>query len=353
MFWSQAATATLALAPLLASACFPGLHRRDAVNTTDEAIEIRVAPRPPPTTTALTNVRVFDGYTVQPPGTVYINGDIIIANATAVDTVIDGQGAILLPGLIDSHCHPAKIAHLETLSSYGITTALSMACNDYRVCASLHSQIGLTDYITAGYPAVGPNSSHSHGLPPSRLITSPAEASAWVQDTFDNGGSYLKIVAELNGPDQATQNALVAAAHAIGRKSMTHAALHDYYVQAILSRTDGPQHVPTDGVLNDTMLQVMVAQNQFATPTMNVFRYIFANINEFGPQVAAAINTTLAYEIVQQNVRVLRARGIPILAGTDSVPVGLFPFAVPFGSCLHDELANLAQAGLDNAEVIR
>jgi imidazolonepropionase-like amidohydrolase len=64
-------------------------------------------PQPSGLRTAITIVRVFDGVNIQEPMTIFIENDTII-NSEAVfpnDTVVDAQGGVLLPGLIDSHCH--------------------------------------------------------------------------------------------------------------------------------------------------------------------------------------------------------------------------------------------------------
>ena len=57
--------------------------------------------------TAVTNVRVFDGQGLRPPGTVVIEGHRIGEGpiGTGGAEVIDGAGGVLLPGLIDAHVH--------------------------------------------------------------------------------------------------------------------------------------------------------------------------------------------------------------------------------------------------------
>jgi hypothetical protein len=261
-------------------ACLP-IATRDASNTTtfanttiNEDVQIRIVARPPPSKTAILNVRIFDGYQVQPPRTLYWDDDTIIEYAAEVDTIIDGRNGILLPGLIDSHCHTTLISHLDALSSYGVTTALGMSCEEYATCDTLRDQVGLTAFFTAGHAAVGPGSNHtkSQNLPPSKLISSVSEAPTWVENVFNNGRDYLKITVEENGPDQNLQNALVLYSHAMGRKAMTHAAEMEYYAQAIVSKSDGPQHMPYDQLLNDSMLDLMVTQKQFATPTVNLYQ---------------------------------------------------------------------------------
>lgn len=331
--------------------------RRDNSNVTNAKIEVRVAPRPPRTKTALINVRVFDGYDIQPASTVYVDDDRISDDPANVKTIVDGQGAVLLPGLIDSHAHPTTIAALETLSSYGITTVMSMSCANYQVCASLRNQVGLTSFFTAGNPAIGPNSSHAinQHLPDYQLIHSTAEVPSWVKHVFGNGSDYLKITAEEHGPSQDTQNALVSYTHATGRKTMTHASEYQYYVGAIQSKSNGPQHMPFDNVLNDTILNLMKSQGQFATPTTILYKLMLPNteaLKIIQPD-AVNFNASDAYATVATNVRKIRAHGIPVLAGTDSVAPGLYPVSIPFGITLHQEMFNLVQIGFTPAEAIR
>lgn len=343
-----------------------GVARRDNQNSTQQtnstsplpAPVIRIQPQPPRGKIALVNVRVFDGYAVQPASTVYIDADTIVADPTNIDQTIDGQGGILLPGLIDSHAHPATLADLEAFSSWGVTTVLNMACGDYTTCASLRDQRGLTSYYSAGWAAVGPGSAHAAAqqLPPGRLINSTTQVPDWVEAVFTNGSDFLKITAELNGPDQATQNALVLETHARGFQSMTHAADLVSYTTAILSRSDGLQHIPADGQLNSSLIAKMHAQHQYATPTLYVFRQLLpTELSRLDPG-AAVTNSTAAYDFCEANVLALHEAGIPILAGTDSIgAAGIpgYPFSLPFGSSLHDELVNLVDAGLEPAAAIR
>lgn len=360
----------LLLAPSPVSGCAGALShsvaRRDGQNSTQQtnstsslpAPVIRIQPQPARGKTALVNVRVFDGYAIQPASTVYIDADTIVADSADVDQIIDGQGGILLPGLIDSHAHPATLSDLEAFSSWGVTTVLNMACNDYTSCASLRDQRGLTSYFSAGWNAVGPGSAHANAqqLPPDRLINSTTQVSAWVDAVFTNGSDFLKITAELNGPDQATQNALVLETHARGFQSMTHASDITSYTTAILSRSDGLQHIPADGQLNTSLITQMHAQQQFATPTLYVFRQLLpTEFSRLDPG-AAITNSTAAYDFCESNVLALHEAGIPILAGTDSIgAAGIpgYPFSLPFGSSLHDELVNLVDAGLAPAEALR
>jgi dihydroorotase-like cyclic amidohydrolase len=57
-----------------------------------------------PTTTVVTNVRVFDGTRLTEPTTIVLDGDVIGTGSVGAETV-DGGGATLLPGLLDAHVH--------------------------------------------------------------------------------------------------------------------------------------------------------------------------------------------------------------------------------------------------------
>jgi N-acetylglucosamine-6-phosphate deacetylase len=84
------------------------------------------AGRPGAGKTALTNVRVFDGQSLRPPGTVVIDGDRI-GTGPAGAQIVDGAGGVLLPGLIDAHVHVRDRDTLDRLCGFGVTTVLDTA----------------------------------------------------------------------------------------------------------------------------------------------------------------------------------------------------------------------------------
>lgn len=137
--------------------------------------------------TALVNVRVFDGYKVGDPTTVMIEGDKIIASSDIGGAqMVDGGGGVLIPGLIDSHCHVDTEAKLRILPTYGITTALDMGewpisiVNDMK---SLAGKNGYSDYRSAGLVATSGRSVVS----PESLIHGVAKAKAWVEKRVHQG----------------------------------------------------------------------------------------------------------------------------------------------------------------------
>src|SRR6185503_13128010 len=79
----------------------------------------------------ITNVTVFDGERARPNMNVVVEDGVIQsvdrrANTRRLATV-DGAGATLLPGLIDSHTHPRTVTDLQTALRFGVTTVLDMA----------------------------------------------------------------------------------------------------------------------------------------------------------------------------------------------------------------------------------
>lgn len=339
-------------------ACFPEkLPRNDESVAAFQAYALarRHNVSVPTQKTAIKNVRVFNGYRLLEPGTVIIDGDKIghPMDHAQVDTVVNGTGRVLIPGLMDSHLHASDITSLEQLSSYGITTAFNMACYSYPQLAAIRNQPGLTSIFSAGFPAVGPGSDHArqHNLSDSETIHNVSQAQEWVSWAYNNGSDYMKITAEGNGPNQETQNAMVKDSHVLGMKSMTHASLVQTYQQAITSKTDGIQHTPSDGLLTDVMISQMLTNKQFITPTMMVFN-MSLNSSAALTALTGSPVTNETFAFVQANVRAMHEAGLPILAGTDSV--GVFdPFDMPFGYMLHRELEKLVEVGFTPAEALR
>ncbi|UKZ54097.1 hypothetical protein TrVGV298_007903 [Trichoderma virens] len=335
-----------------ALACVEHLLQERTPDPKDMVRRQEPAPR---TKTAIKNVRVFDGTKLTGLQTIIIDGENISNDTSNIETTVDGNGGVLIPGLIDCHVHISDVAGLETLTSYGVTTAMVMSCRNYTQCAPLRNLEGVASFVSAGIPATGPGSQHSRtfNLSAPYLIYPDANATEVVSYTFGNGSDFYKITAETNGPSQSLQNSLVEAVHNLGKQSMTHAADLNAWAQAAISGTDGIQHIPTNGRINaSNILTVRRSPNTWSTPTMNIARYAFSNpvlLTFTGHQIGGPDS----YENVYENVKAIHAAGIPILAGTDAVGVINANISVPFGLTLHFELENLVEAGLTTVEALR
>src|SRR6201996_9241983 len=194
---------------------------------------------------ALTNVRVFDGRELRGPTTVVLEGGIV-GNAPAGARVIDAGGATLLPGLIDAHVHLLEQRHLQRLAAFGVTTALDMGAWPPSMVDSLRNRTGMADIRSAGIPATIAGSAHSHlpGYPAGELVDGPTGAAGFVADRIAEGADYIKLIADIPGPDQETLDALVATSHRAGKRTVAHAVSTAALDMALHAGVDMVTHVP-------------------------------------------------------------------------------------------------------------
>ncbi|KAJ7887628.1 hypothetical protein B0H14DRAFT_3721419 [Mycena olivaceomarginata] len=301
-----------------------------------------------PAKTAITNVRVFDGEKLLPLSTVFIEGGIIVPYASEA-IVVDGNGGVLLSGLIDAHSHPLSVEHLENFSSYGVTTAMAMSCFPYDICDSLQNHPGLTDIRFAALGAVAPNSTHAllgTGVPLNETITSPSQAADFVARQLEAGATIIKMTAEDVGSptlSQETMNAIVVAAHAKDVRVACHAADYSAVDSALMAQVDQSHHVPNDFPLNSSLISRFLAQNTVSVPTLSIFLQF---------DIGGRPDGAHGFAVATASARALNAAKVPILAGTDANAIPS-PFALAFGSSLHTELELLVQAGLSTVEALR
>lgn len=301
--------------------------------------------------TAIYNVRVFDGYKVTEPTTVIIDGGFITEDATSIDHAIDGLGRVLIPGLFDTHVHVFSIEDLQMLSSFGVTTALTQSCANYKLCQSLNDLVGLTSHHYASFASLGPNGAHSIALeiPRETTIETLDHALQAVDWAFGNGSSWLKIVAEPGGLSLDFQHAMIKATHERGQRVTSHAwdlaTLHE----VLGTDTDSIQHVPVDGLIDDATLTKIVDSGLHVTATLEAFRVL---INDDWAAPALHLDqANVTYDTGLRNVGLLHRAGVPVLAGSDSITDPRV--AAPHGDMLHSELANLVDAGLSPAAALR
>ena len=307
-----------------------------------------------PVKTAIENVHVFDGNGFTAPQTIILSDGKITNCAGQIDTVVDGAGRFLIPGLTDAHIHVTDTDSLEKLASWGVTTALNMDCEDYNLCAQLRNQTGMASFLSTGRPATGVNATPNpvKGAAEEPLVYPDTNMSQLVSWAFGNGSDWFKTVAQTNGPTTQQHMDAVAAAHGMfDRLAVTHASDVKSYKQAIDSFTDIIQHIPDDGLISAPMIAAMRAHWQAVTPTMAIFK-----LGHTDPRIAAFLGRDLngtSYDNVENNVRALHARGVPVLAGTDAVGDLVPGIEFPHGPTLHEELELLHKAGLSPLEALR
>ena len=221
--------------------------------------------------TAIQNVRIFDGEKITEPRTVVIQDGLITSDANNAE-VVDGKGHILIPGLIDCHVHLQDERDLHNLASWRVTTALGMAEWPPEKVKRLRGHVGLTDIRSPGLPATSPGSIHSKllPLPPENYVSTPEQAPDFVKERIEEGADYIKVIADIPGPDQLTLNALVTAAHGAGKVVIGHASAFTPYAMAQEAKVDVVTHVPWDKALDEEAVARMVAEGRISVPTLTM-----------------------------------------------------------------------------------
>ena len=293
---------------------------------------------------ALTNVRVFDGQRLLEPATVVIDGDRIGGDQAGAQTR-DGDGGVLLPGLIDCHIHLTDEATLAALARQGVTTALDMGTWPPELVASLRDRRGVSDVRSSGTGATNPASAHAKrmGRPPG-LVADPGEAKAYVSQRAAEGADYIKIIVDLPGFDEPTVRALVEAAHAQGLRTIAHAGARDAVLLAQAAGVDMLTHAPIDRPLADSAVQRTRASGQAVVPTLTMMEAIVERLGGIAP---------VSYDVARSTVRQWYQAGVTILAGTDANQAPSAPASPPYGTSLHHELELLVDAGLSAVDAVR
>ena len=185
-------------------------------------------------TTAITDVRVFDGEALSSGvQTVLIQGGRITAIGPRLAIPagaqrIDGKGATLLPGLIDSHTHVYGEV-LKDAVRFGVTTELDMftapqGLRRLQDGRDSNANTDRADVYSAGMLATAPGGHGTEYGVPVETLTRPEDAQGWVDRRIAEGSDWIKIVYErpragerFASIDQPTMAALVRAAHARGK----------------------------------------------------------------------------------------------------------------------------------------
>ncbi|MER6212128.1 amidohydrolase family protein [Streptomyces sp. NPDC001642] len=347
------------------------------------------------TATFIRQAAVFDGTRLLPAQDVLIHDGTIAAVAPALavppgDTVVDGSGKTLLPGLIDSHTHTTHAGQLRQSLVFGVTTELCMGGEpetSRRLRALARSRDDLADLRIA---TVGATAPHGHPnqlveigmLKPFPTVTGPEHADAFVADRVADGADHLKIFIEdgtVAGRPMPTMSdetvaALVTAAHERGLRTAAHTWTRSAVRQAIACGVDILAHPPSDGPSDQDLIEAVAAAGAIVVATLPPLAGMSNASPEFelaqdprlrpyaDPEWLAGLDRIHAIEpgkrmgplgvrtsdAADAAVRMFRI-GVPLLAGTDGTG-GDHP--TTHGISYHGELDLLVHAGLTPAEAL-
>ena len=334
--------------------------------------------------TLFRHVRVFDGTRNIGQRDVLIGGGRISAIAKSMATpagatVVDGSGATLLPGLIDSHTHAYGDA-LQQALVFGVTTELDMF-TDPNFAASMRAEqkrgnvADRADLYSAGILATAPKGHGTEYGITVPTITSPDSAQAWVDARIAEGSDYIKIIIDDGSTygvhiptlSQPIVAALVRAAHARGKLAVAHIGSLADARMAINAGVDGLEHLFIDHSPDSDFGRFVASHHAFVTPTLTVLRSIaetsgvaaLATDPRLSPFISPAsrvsINSSFPkrqgartnYAFAESTVKQLLAANVPMLAGTDAPNPG-----TGHGIALHRELELLVHAGLTPSQAL-
>ena len=301
--------------------------------------------RQAPAKTAIINANVWNGSRYTKNGTVVIiNGLISNANPAGA-TVYDAGGGYLLPGFLDTHCHVQACSDLNTLRSYGVTTALDMGTYPYSSIPACRAS-GLTDVYGPGAGATVNGSTFSTfpGFPADSFCPNITAGQQFVKDRLAQGVDYIKVLLDPTGPSNDTITAIVEAAHAADKLVISHAPTYADYSGAEIAGVDIPCHVPLDRVLDSSSISKLTANKVVVAPTLIMMQSIVNNTGQ--PYTHYTANA-------EGSVTAMYKAGIPIIAGSDANLSPYTPANPPFGLSLHEELQLLVQAGLTTVDAIK
>ena len=357
--------------------------------------------RRPQGSLAFRNARLFDPGSgkVLPGTTVVISGNRIQAVGQDGEVeipqgaeVIDAAGKTLMPGLWDMHTHPTPNDGLFHLAS-GITTVRDLG-NDTDVVVSLRRRIDAGEILGARMILAGFIDGPGEYAGPTKVLVDTAEEALAAVDRYaELGYEQIKLYSSL---DPKLVPAIIERAHARGMRLSGHIPFGMDAGQAVRAGFDEIQHANFlflrfyEGVDTRTparlhslgekgggldlrsqpvqaFLDLLKEKGTVVDPTLVAFEGLFTRkpgqISPAYAPVADRLPSQVqrsmasgssapagkeesyrqAFQAMKDMVRALHEKGIPLVAGTDSMA----------GFSLHRELELYVEAGIPAVDALR
>ncbi|WP_394845430.1 amidohydrolase family protein [Pendulispora brunnea] len=340
--------------------------------------------------------RVFDGDRVLTgsdvlvvDGSIAALGEIsCIDEGDAEVEEVDARGHTLLPGLIDAHTHrSASEESLAEAIAFGVTTEMDMAGSRPARLAEMRAQDNpqWADAFGAGVRVTAPGGHGTEFGNRGPTLARAEDADAFVEARVREGSSFIKLIisSELPTLNEEKARAVVDAAHARGRRVVSHVNFRVDAEVAVAAGVDGLAHVfidrfngrfrngkavGWDRAAVQRLVEEMGRRHIFVVPTLSVLQgtcglapgKAVLNDPRLAPRLGERAKHVLAAEAwavdsdrdcfahVLESVSMLHGAGVPILAGTDAGNAG-----VTHGASLHGEMELLVKAGLSPIEALR
>lgn len=271
---------------------------------------------------------VFDGKEVWEDSTVVIK-DGVISEETSLKKGEANSDYFLMPGLIDAHAHLTTPYQMELLVKNGVTT----------VC-----DVSASEKLQNSYEALNVWSARTS------IWMDVEDADAFVKDTIAQGGTYVKVVADLPQimgggiMEKAVLEEIVRCSHENNLKVAVHAISVAGVQLAVDAGVDLLIHIPIGETFPQDLAEQIAKKGIAVMPTMAMMQ-AFANSPLYGYKKTD-------YEDAKEAVALLRFLDVPILVATDSSDSFFVP-QLKHGETLHKEMELLVDAGLTPLEVLQ
>jgi imidazolonepropionase-like amidohydrolase len=346
--------------------------------------------------TLIRGARIFDG-TGAPAavGDVLVRDDRIVAvgaklRAPGGGRTVDARGLTLIPGLHDLHTHlrsPALDAPDDLGKAYaaylvdGVTSV-----NDFSMSGEMLAPVReMTGSGAVPAPhlqlavRIGVPGGHGTEFGWGRFFTleaaTPRAAKLALARALPYRPDIVKVFADgwryerspdLNSMNEPTLAAIVAGAHSAGIPVITHTVSLDGARIAVAAGVDALGHGIGDALVDDALIALMKARGTAYIPTLAAYEpqedraFLPAEWRKLQPRERAREEALRAapaqpvpeleakrWTILKENVRRLKAAGIPIGVGTDSGVGGVY-----HGASALREIVWLTRLGFTPAEAL-
>lgn len=282
--------------------------------------------------------------------------------------VLDASDRVVLPGLIDSHCHlfhigrqysapvvsfvARAIANAALWLETGVTTVRDISTR-------ANMDLMLKDAIEAGLvrgprmfcsgSGIASTGGGPLGEEPLRFVievTGPDEARRVARDQLRAGADFIKLFAAAGlteGPHAQLTVAEMAAAVSEAHKAGKHAAGHGFFNDGIRNALRaGVDTIEHGSYLDEETVALMRERDVVLVPTLSLLHTMVEHGATWGRPERMIENARRAREAARASVRMAREAGVRIAAGTDP----------PYKDTVAMECAALVDAGLSPMEAI-